>query len=230
MVSADAFIDPAPVRLIGGGVDFGMLAQYVLSIIGLILFFWSFFAVTTKRLRAIGFDVRYSLIGLIFPPILLFGLFPDKKKFTYNNGFSLIDHIFFYALIVIFVVSLFSLYRLSIYVRFVLFLTVAICGVMVYFFWKDKRGSHEKNRIKYSGLDAWIDLGFVLVIVFFVRSYLLSPFQIIGPSMESTFHGGTITYTASEGQIYSDGEFILVDKMSYHFSPPLRGDVVVFSP
>lgn len=101
---------------------------------------------------------------------------------------------------------------------------------MVYFFWKDKRVSDEKIRLKYTGLDAWIDLGFVLVIVFFVRSFILSPFQIIGPSMESTFHGGAITYTASEGQIYSDGEFILVDKMSYRFSNPLRGDVVVFSP
>lgn len=47
--------------------------------------------------------------------------------------------------------------------------------------------------------------------------------------MENTFHGGAITYT-NEGQTYSDGEFILVDKMSYRFSQPIRGDVVVFTP
>lgn len=101
---------------------------------------------------------------------------------------------------------------------------------MVYLFWKDKHESHQNTHIKYSGLDAWIDLGFVLIIVFFVRSFILSPFQIIGPSMESTFHGGTISYSLSEGQVYSDGEFIIVDKMSYRFADPLRGDVVVFTP
>lgn len=69
---------------------------------------------------------------------------------------------------------------------------------MIYLFWKDKRDFHGKNRLKYTGIDAWIDLGFVLVIVFFVRSFVLSPFQIIGPSMESTFHGGAIAYTAAE--------------------------------
>lgn len=78
-------------------------------------------------------------------------------------------------------------------------------------------------------MDSWIDLGFVLLIVFFVRSYILSPFQIIGPSMEDTFHGGVISYDG-EKQVYSDGEFILVDKMTYRFSEPLRGDVVVFTP
>ena len=47
--------------------------------------------------------------------------------------------------------------------------------------------------------------------------------------METTFHVGAITYTQA-GQEYSDGEFIIVDKMSYRFSDPVRGDVVVFTP
>lgn len=71
LVSIDSFIKPAPVSLIGGGIDFGMLAQYFFSIIGLVLFFWSFFVVTVKRLRALDFDTRYSPLGLVFPPALL---------------------------------------------------------------------------------------------------------------------------------------------------------------
>ena len=79
------------------------------------------------------------------------------------------------------------------------------------------------------GLDTWIDLSFVLILVFFIRTYIISPFQIIGPSMESTFHGGEISYT-KKGRQYSDGEFILVDKMTYRVETPRRGDVVVFTP
>lgn len=73
-----------------------------------------------------------------------------------------------------------------------------------------------------------LDLLFVIALVFFIRLYVLSPFQIIGPSMESTFHGGNVHKNAN-GQ-YGDGEFILVDKMTYHLTTPKRGDVVVFSP
>lgn len=198
LVSADVFIEPEPIRLIGGGIDFGSLFQYIFSIAGCVFFLWSFFAVTTKRLRALNFDIRYSVVGLLFPFALVVGLLPDTKKFTYNNPLSLADHIFFYTLVAICIVALFTFYRLSLFVRFALFLTVAISGVMIYLFWKDKHDFHGKNRLKYTGIDAWIDLGFVLVIVFFVRSFILSPFQIIGPSMESTFHGGAITYTAAE--------------------------------
>jgi signal peptidase I len=77
-------------------------------------------------------------------------------------------------------------------------------------------------------MDSFLDIVFVLMIVFFIRLYLFSPFQIIGPSMESTFHGGNVIKNIN-GQ-YGDGEFILVDKMTYRISSPKRGDVVVFSP
>ena len=229
LVCIDPFIDRVSVNLIGGGTDIGLLAQYICSVVGLLFFAWSFSAVVMKRLRALHCDPWWSITAFVFPPLLLVWLLPDREKFEYRGGLSLVDQVFFYILIVIVIVTIFSVYRLSLIVRFVLFLSVMVWAVMVYFFWHDKYQFQKLPRSRYTGLDTWIDLGFVLVIVFFVRSYVISPFQIIGPSMESSFHGGTITYTNS-GQTYSDGEFILVDKMSYRFSTPVRGDVVVFSP
>lgn len=95
-------------------------------------------------------------------------------------------------------------------------------------FSQDRDPKHTYPRQKYIGLDSFLDILFVLAIVFFIRLYLVSPFQIIGPSMENTFHGGNVIRNAN-GQ-YGDGEFILVDKMSYRLTHPKRGDVVVFSP
>lgn len=228
-ISSDIFFNPSLIHLIGGGYDFSGFFQYIFSFFGICIFLWSFFAVTMKRLRALKFDIRYSVLALLFPPLLVVGFLPDGEKFKYKSGLSPIDQTFFYVLIAIIVVALFSLYRLTISVRFMLFLTVAVCAVLVYFFWADRRPFRDLPRVKYSGIDVWLDLGFVLVIVFFIRSFIFTPFQIIGPSMETTFHGGAITYTQA-GQEYSDGEFIIVDKMSYRFSNPVRGDVVVFTP
>ncbi len=46
-----------------------------------------------------------------------------------------------------------------------------------------------------------------------VYLFLLQPHQVKGASMEPSFH---------------DGEYILTDKISYRFSEPRRGDVVIF--
>ena len=75
-----------------------------------------------------------------------------------------------------------------------------------------------------SALSEWIlfirDICIILGIVIFVRAYIMSPFTISGSSMESSYH---------------NGEFILVDKLSYNLSQwtntvPARGDVVVIEP
>jgi len=52
-----------------------------------------------------------------------------------------------------------------------------------------------------------------LAVVFFVRTYIAQPFVVSGASMEPTF------YT---------GEYLIIDQLSYHFSEPKRGDVIVF--
>lgn len=87
------------------------------------------------------------------------------------------------------------------------------------------------------------DFIIILIIVFFIRTFIITPFQINGQSMEASYH---------------DKEFILVDKFSYldfaqdmsdpadnsvwmylsnfwrqipiHIGDPVRGDVVVIKP
>lgn len=229
LVSIDAFIYPSSIFLIGGGVDFTQIGIYIASLVGLGIFVWAYLAVTWKRARALGIEIRWTALGIPFPPLLLVGLMEDNEKYTYHGGLSVVDQAFFYILIVIILVCLFGLYDMHIAMRFILFVGTIVSGIAVYFFWRDRHPYRHHPKIKYVGIDAWIDLGFVLILVFFIRSYILSPFQIIGPSMETTFHGGNITYT-TKWQEYSDGEFILVDKMSYRVATPDRGDVVVFTP
>src|SRR5438876_443867 len=52
-----------------------------------------------------------------------------------------------------------------------------------------------------------------LVIILPIRYYLVQPFFVKGASMESNF---------------LDGDYIFVDELSYQFSNPNRGDVVIF--
>ena len=87
------------------------------------------------------------------------------------------------------------------------------------------------------------DFVIILIVVFFIRTFVITPFQINGASMEASYH---------------DKEFILVDKFSYldfaqdmsdptdspiwayitslwqqipiHIGDPVRGDVVVIKP
>lgn len=229
LISIDVFVHPSSVFLIGGGIDFTQVGIYIASLLGLWIFIWAYFAVTWKRARALGIEIRWTTLALPFPPLLLVGLMEDHEKYTYHGGLSAIDQAFFYILITIVLASLFGLYDMHVAMKFILFVTTIIGGIAAYFFWRDRHPYRHHPKVKYIGLDSWIDLGFVLILVFFIRSYILSPFQIIGPSMEATFHGGNITYT-TKWQQYSDGEFILVDKMTYRVASPDRGDVVVFTP
>ncbi len=49
--------------------------------------------------------------------------------------------------------------------------------------------------------------------VFLIRSFLIQPFLVSGSSMVPNF---------------SDGDYLLVDQVTYQFRPPQRGEVVVF--
>ena len=49
--------------------------------------------------------------------------------------------------------------------------------------------------------------------VFIIRTFLAQPFLVSGASMEPTFH---------------DGNYLIVDEITYRFREPQRGEVVVF--
>jgi signal peptidase I len=51
-----------------------------------------------------------------------------------------------------------------------------------------------------------------LVIILPIRYYLVQPFYVKGASMEPNFY---------------DHDYLLIDEISYRFSPPVRGDVLV---
>jgi len=55
----------------------------------------------------------------------------------------------------------------------------------------------------------------MLLIAFIIQTFLIQTYIIDGISMEPNFH---------------TGEYIIIDKISYKFSPPKRGEVVVFDP
>ena len=52
-----------------------------------------------------------------------------------------------------------------------------------------------------------------LAIILPVRYFLIQPFYVKGASMEPNFH---------------DHEYLIVDEISYRFTPPTRGQVIVF--
>lgn len=52
-----------------------------------------------------------------------------------------------------------------------------------------------------------------LLIVIPVRTYIAQPFIVSGPSMDPTFN---------------TGQYLIIDQVSYYFSEPKRGDVIVF--
>jgi signal peptidase I len=52
-----------------------------------------------------------------------------------------------------------------------------------------------------------------LAIIVPIRYYLVQPFFVKGASMETNFH---------------DGDYLLIDEISYRFNEPKRGDVIVF--
>ena len=65
-------------------------------------------------------------------------------------------------------------------------------------------------------LSVWEVLEVVFVAtatVFIIRTFLVQPFLVSGASMEPTF---------------SDGNYLLVDELTYRFREPERGDVIVF--
>ncbi len=56
-------------------------------------------------------------------------------------------------------------------------------------------------------------VGIALVAVFLIRKFLVQPFLVSGASMIPTF---------------ANGDYVLIDELSYYFRAPERGEVIVF--
>jgi signal peptidase I len=64
-------------------------------------------------------------------------------------------------------------------------------------------------------LDILYNAVVIIVLVVLIRTFLISPFRVIGSSMADTLE---------------NNEFILIDKLSYRLGEPKRGDPIVFLP
>jgi len=79
----------------------------------------------------------------------------------------------------------------------------------------------EENKLKISGVKYWVNfvweiLKIVIIslaIIIPIRYFLIQPFFVSGASMEPNF---------------LDGDYLIIDEISYRFRVPQRGDVVVF--
>ncbi|MBI2463420.1 signal peptidase I [Candidatus Peregrinibacteria bacterium] len=78
--------------------------------------------------------------------------------------------------------------------------------------------------------DVLLNALIIIGLVFLIRSYLISPFRVFGPSMcDSLNYIDGVCVNAN-------GEYIIVNKILYRkfrnfqISPPKRGDIIVFHP
>jgi len=53
------------------------------------------------------------------------------------------------------------------------------------------------------------------IIVWPIHRFIFQPFYVVGPSMEPNFY---------------DKDYLIIEKISYHFGRPQRGEVVIFRP
>ena len=72
-----------------------------------------------------------------------------------------------------------------------------------------------KTSLKKIFVEIWDIIKFlapIVVIVFLIRTYVAQPFIVDGESMSPNFH---------------TGQYLIVNELSYHFTLPQRGDVIV---
>lgn len=80
--------------------------------------------------------------------------------------------------------------------------------------WKSSSVAPENTQGKKHWLREIFELIILaLVIVLPIRLFIVNPFIVSGASMVPTFHSG---------------EYLIVDRISYRFNSPERGDVIVF--
>lgn len=74
---------------------------------------------------------------------------------------------------------------------------------------------HEIKHKKAKKDMSWKSFFLLLILIILFRIFVLEPHNVSGSSMDNTF---------------KDGDYVLVDKLSYRFKTPKAGDVIVFNP
>lgn len=77
----------------------------------------------------------------------------------------------------------------------------------------DQKEISKKNTLREEIIDFFKFLIILLLIYFLIKNYLAQPFLVKGQSMENNFH---------------DGDYVVVDVLSYKFRDPQRFEVVIF--
>lgn len=86
---------------------------------------------------------------------------------------------------------------------------------------------YEKTWLKSIGIFVLLLIMTAIInftLVYCIRSYIVSPFQMYGPGMCDTL--GFINGQCQHGY----GEYLFVNKISYRFQEPSRGDIIIFHP
>ncbi len=78
---------------------------------------------------------------------------------------------------------------------------------------KEKKGKSSVTSFLYFILELAVTVVLAFVVVFAVKKYVIQPFFVEGVSMESSFH---------------DGEYLIINELSYRWNDPERADVIVF--
>ncbi|KKU79112.1 MAG: Signal peptidase I [Candidatus Peregrinibacteria bacterium GW2011_GWA2_47_7] len=87
----------------------------------------------------------------------------------------------------------------------------------------------QKRRLLFS-MDIVVNVLIIVILVYTVRTFFISPFQVFGPSMCDT-----LNYISDTCQ-HEFGEYLIVNKAIYQnffgfrYRLPKRGDIIVFKP
>lgn len=84
--------------------------------------------------------------------------------------------------------------------------------------------SIKKGQFRKALWETVKDLGAIVLLVVIIRGFILSPYQVSGPSMCPYFNSYHEDIECEDGP----GEYIVVSKFWYRFFAPERGDIVVF--
>jgi len=232
--------------LVPEGFDIWYVMRFVLSIVGLGISLYVYVLSFLKRVRDLEWPMKASLLCLIPVANVVLAFIEGSKEsnqygdvpsklFPHNKRTRTglwVDITIFMILHVWVVLGLVLMFEIGAVIKTLVVLIGAgiLAWVLIYFrhrlIWLQ-----DDEQIPKVQQHFWFEILMILIIVFFIRSFLVTPYQILGPSMDPSFDGW-----APHAGSYADGEFILVDKFSYinfglwEMWSPNRGDVVVFTP